>query len=289
MNDKNDTLALLGLAADIARAGRDPGLWPLVLGRIGDGLECAAVFGEEQRMRIGKGTAPTVLIANAQRCALEQAGPCGCVPAADENKRRICLALVEHLMLAASPQTALPGLHGYIGELPRPIYLVASDARLLDANTEGRRLLAERSWVGIEGDTFRMISGAAQKVLLRSIVRLQESNGQEKVCQKLSNHSGQRAELWIRRLAREEGVPARFLLSLIVHETPQIAGEGAAMSPRQREIAGYLHAGKTLTEAAALMGITRRTAKDHLAVLFRISHTRRQAELVAWLTRQHLI
>ena len=59
--------------------------------------------------------------------------------------------------------------------------------------------------------------------------------------------------------------------------------ERRLLSPRQRELAGLLLTFHSLDEAANKMGITRRTARDHLAGLFQSTGMRRQQDLINFL------
>ena len=61
--------------------------------------------------------------------------------------------------------------------------------------------------------------------------------------------------------------------------------ERRLLSPRQRELAGLLLTFHSLDDAADKMGITRRTARDHLAGLFQATGMRRQQDLINFLRR----
>jgi len=171
--------------------------------------------------------------------------------------------------------------------MPRPLFIIEGDTYLIYANTQGYRAIEEARWLELENGMIRLKSRSASDKLMRLLLSLASGFSVERHCLYLFDQERNEAELWLRRLARSSDTPRRFLFSLIEHE---VSSHGHYMadvplSPRQRELAHYLLSGASLDESAAKMGISRRTAKDHLSALFKHSMTNRQSDLVAWLTR----
>lgn len=278
MDTHTDQLALLRLTAEIARAGREPERWPALFDAIGQYLQCPDVF--------GVGFAPDgdvrAVIQRAGECAEKCQCTCGGSDPVSTGKRQVCAGIVEHLMLALDLDRKTVG--DTLDALGYPLFIVDSDARLIHANAPGRRLLENNPWLS-EADGQLKLHYGGQTMPLNAVRTI--TGERQRLSIPLTDRNEAVGELWLKRLRREGDATDRFLVSFVTHRNEsQPTDEG--LSARQNELANHLLAGDTLAIAATRMGITRHTAKYHLDLLFKLSGTRRQADLVAWLTRGRL-
>lgn len=293
MPSSDDALVLLRIAADIARAGMDPDLWPDVLKRISSSLECPTVFDADYLLSGNKCVITDRIAATAADCASTRRGRCRQQSKDDERRREKCLILVEHIELALSlgDRLVMDGERyvAVFGAIPRPLFIVDREARLLYANEAGTQELLRSPFVRCEAGFLRLVRRDSDTDLAKFLSRSEGCPGRCEDYLRLSHAEEHCAELWFRELARDGGNPGLFLVSLVTFgQSPGEASSPRGLTPRQAELAHYLLAGVNLSEAARRMGISRRTAKDHLDGLFAYSGTSSQLELVAWFTRQRM-
>jgi DNA-binding CsgD family transcriptional regulator len=172
--------------------------------------------------------------------------------------------------------------------------LCRADRRLLFANRAAQRLLQQSRWLTLCDERPTATDRKTERVLTAELERV--ANAAEPTEGWIAGPPLEResANIALRRISGQ-GAEALILLSLAVHAVAPSAehldrlGERHGLPARQRELAGHLLAGLSLDEAAAAMGITRRTARDHLKGLFRATGTSRQGELIALLGLQTLV
>ena len=291
-------LRVLQLTAELHQASRDPALWPAIFADLCSYLDCADVFGSGALSTSGD---PTATIADCKQraldCAQSASGECGRGAKADEAKRKTCLAIVEHLDVALA-NTDL-NRHDKrqnvtietLDTIARPLIVCDSHWKLIHANQAGREEIAVGRWFRAGDDRIRIGSPTFQRRLAQQIELLSEDKEGQRTHLRLPPADGQLGELWIRRLLRRSDSPNLYLFSLVVLDSDAAkmgAGRHGALqgaSPRQNDLAQLLLNGLSLTAAAESMGISRATANGHLKALFKLSDTRRQSELVGWLTR----
>jgi DNA-binding CsgD family transcriptional regulator len=291
-------LRILRLTAELHQASRDPELWPAVFSELCSLLDCADVFGQGFIPDSGD---PTTIIAEckqrAHACAAASLGRCGSGESADETKRMTCLAIVEHLDVALA-NTSLNRSEKRrdvtmtaLDTIARPLVVCDSNWQLVHANQAGREEISLGRWFRSEGGRIHIGTTAFERRLQRQIEQLSDSIDGQRTHLRLPPANGQLGELWIRRLLRRADSPNLYLFSVVVTETDPAKTGGEShgsligASPRQRELAHLLLNGLSLTACASQMGISRATANGHLKALFNLSDTRRQSELVGWLTR----
>jgi DNA-binding CsgD family transcriptional regulator len=287
-----DPIALLRLAADVAKAGRDPAAWPGVFEQVATLLDCSAIFGSHifgvTQSPADHAAVARLMTTNAVRCA-ESLDRC------DARKRQICLALAQHLESAldvgGNPVEVGNRLLGSLDAIPHPLFVVRRNGQLLHTNAAGWQELLDGNWLAQEEGCLCLMPKKSRDSLRGYLADMADAPSPGRDRLKLSSAERGEAELWIRSLGADEHEDQYFLLSLVWHAAqsrPAASPPRHGMTPRQRELARHLMSGHNLSEAAKRMGIERRTAKDHLSALFQHSRTRRQTELVAWLTRQEL-
>jgi len=179
--------------------------------------------------------------------------------------------------------------------LPVAAWLCSENRHLVHANTAGAAELKRQRWFKLEANQICASDRALQQQFVASFAELvapearSGSNGQPTI-----QLQGGAVEVGLRRVAQVDGSP--FVLVSVAtgmkHDTAAPAGETMAywperrlLSPRQRELAGLLLTFHSLDAAADKMGITRRTARDHLAGLFQSTGMRRQQDLINFLRK----
>ena len=208
--------------------------------------------------------------------------------------------------LKAAPPSAVigDGLHPVSCNL-KAMYLMALDAlplaawlcnenrHLLHANTTGVAELKRQRWFKLEANQLCVSDRALQHRFVASFADLVAVQAGACFSGKLAIQiQGVMMEVGLRRVEQAEGSP--FVLVSVApgmnHDMNTAGGEKIAywperrlLSPRQRELAGLLLTFHSLDEAANKMGITRRTARDHLAGLFQSTGMRRQQDLINFL------
>jgi len=174
--------------------------------------------------------------------------------------------------------------------ISRPLLIVENDLTLVHANLFAEELISAGQWMARYGGLLHFYSSWFQARVIRqfSLIKLKQVQNAEQLFLPMQLPNGIHAELWIRQLSRPGDREDNYLLSVAgisAKENAQLVRDHS-LTPRQSELANHLLKGIALSSAAELMGISRNTAKDHLAVLFKLSNTSRQVDLVAWLTRQ---
>jgi DNA-binding CsgD family transcriptional regulator len=172
--------------------------------------------------------------------------------------------------------------------------LCRADRRLLFANRAAQRELQQSRWLTLRDERPTATDSKVERALATEFERL--ANAAEPAEGWIAGPPLEResANIALRRISGQ-GTDTLILLSLAVHtvatstEHLDRLGERHDLPTRQRELAGHLLAGLSLDKAADRMGITRRTARDHLKGLFRATGTSRQGELIARLGRDSLV
>lgn len=101
---------LLSLTADLHAASRDQKRWPQAWAALCQWFDCPEVFGNGELANTDlKNQLKCIALCstNARNCAKNASGRCGSGLLLDENKRRSCLALVDHLDHALSPYSPI--------------------------------------------------------------------------------------------------------------------------------------------------------------------------------------
>lgn len=295
-----DSLTLLRLTAELHAAARAPEKWPAAWAALCHCFDCPDVFENGN----GAATEESVLLdgitarsAAARRCAEAATGRCGHGAEVDENKRQSCLALVDHLdhaLAVSMPEhvATLPDAYlAALDELPIAMLLCRADRRLVYANRAGKTELEYARWLRRDGAILCGVGSYLPMQLIGAFARLGVAQAGADDCQlPPAQIEGNAADIGLRRLA-DGGGESLILVSLVTHAAAPTQehltrlGQRWQLRPRQEELAGLLLAGHSLDRAAGEMGITRRTARDHLDGLFRATGTRRQQDLIARLTR----
>lgn len=177
--------------------------------------------------------------------------------------------------------------------LPVAAWLCNENRHILHANAAGRAELKRQRWFKLEGDQLCASDHDLQQRWVTSFADL--------VARKTHAGSPAQATLQLEGGALEVGLHrveqtdrSHFVLvsvatgithGLAVPQDEKMAywPERRLLSPRQRELAGLLLTFHSLDAAADKMGITRRTARDHLAGLFQSTGMRRQQDLINFL------
>lgn len=299
---------LLSLTANLHAASRDPQRWPQAWAALCQWFDCPEVFGSGELATTDLPTQLTNIAAcsaHARHCAQSARGRCGLGPCLDENKRRACLALVDHLDHALTTRQALvprpdalsdetdpvlpknPHL-ALLDAMPFPVFVCDAQRRILFANTLGETELTSAVWLRRVDER---IVGARPLFESRMASALDASDGQEGEHRLwLIGQHQQEVDLVWRRVAADAAGTHR-VLRLAKHGRQDQAymaqlALALGLSARQRELAELLLGGCTLTDAAQRMGIVRGSANELLKHLFTATGTRRQPELLAYLSRR---
>lgn len=280
-------LSLLDLTVEIAKVGNDRS-WGTVAKSLQSHFPCM-----EFDTRNCEHITAENLLASIQRC--HDSPGCGrgawCL---HSEKPRVLSALATHIEKASLPErverrmkdSALAALD----TITRPMLIVENDLTLVFANLFAEELIRVGQWMVRSGGLLKFYSSWFQARVVRqfALVKLHQFQDVQQQFLPMQLPNGERAELWMRQLSRPGDPVDNYLLSV----TGISSNENAklvldhSLTPRQSELANHLLRGIALGSAAALMGISRNTAKDHLAGLFKLSNTSRQVDLIAWLTRQ---
>lgn len=282
------------LALLIHRAARSPREWPCVLETLCSAFSHCDVF-KLAAAQAGEGEAlPAVrlLAKNAGACASNGEGTCG--RNGGDPIRAICVALAEHLAHAAQDPNdwrhAECRMHAacVLDEWQSPIIVCDSALKLLSANAAGRAAIDQGEWIAEKGGQLR-IRGIRDGALQARFAAMREEGLSDRIGVELAV-----GWLRLRRVMRPDGKSEFCVLVLDsgadvrARAMPPEQRIGALRSlgvtRRQAELAALLVGGASLSEAARKMGITRATANDHLTALFARSGTRRQTDLVGWLS-----
>lgn len=178
------------------------------------------------------------------------------------------------------------------------VVLVDANLAIVQANPAADRMLAEgRVLQSLQG-RLKLVGQPAEDAL-RSAVRIAAENeasiGRRGIGIRAEGTAGAASVLHVLPLVRRElrpGLVQRAVAAVFV--TP--AGQGPAapvdaiamaydLTPAEAQIFAALCDGRTVTEAAAELGIARSTARTHLLHVFEKTGCRRQAELVALAAR----
>ncbi len=180
--------------------------------------------------------------------------------------------------------------------LPVAAWLCDVNRHLLHANAAAAAELKHPRWFKLDAGQLCASDRALQSRFVSGFAALVDPDTRPGPTAQTTLHlNDDLVEVGLRRVAQGDRSPF-VLVSAVARARPGQAVTAAAsgtywperrlLSPRQRELAGLLLTFHSLDEAANKMGITRRTARDHLAALFQATGMRRQQDLINFL-RQH--
>ena len=296
---------LLSLTADLHAASRDPQRWPQAWAALCQWFDCPDVFGSCEMATTEVSVQLNSIAAcstQARLCAQKVSGRSLCL---DENKRRNCLALVDHLDHAlATHQALVPHFDALSSQIDlfllKNPYLVALDAmpfsvfvcdlqrHILFANTLGKIELVGSTWLRRVDERIVGASPLFER-RIASALAASDAHEAEHRLWLIGQHQHEVDLVW-RRVAAHAG-DTHLILRLVNHGRQDQADMtklalALGLSSRQLELAKLLLGGCTLTDAAKCMGIVRGSANQLLKHLFTATGTRRQPELVAFLSRR---
>lgn len=305
MPQSKDSSEILQITAAIHRAAHDGLHWGKAFTALSKHVECASVCDVVQKTT-DDGSPPKDILASLARtirlCAASGSGPCAHPKAS--RIRATCTALAEHfdiaLLTIASPRSPRPfpsPASKALDTIELPLIVCDNDLQLKHANRSGELEIESGHWLGLhEGRVALRPIGLAQ-TLGKLVTSLRTPSAPDRLHFPLSLSDGNTAELWLRRLLRGGDEPGLVLISIVpqrqaakkvgkqeANESTQNSLNNLPITARQRDLAHHLLAGLNLTKAAEHMGISRATANGHLKGLFELSRTRRQSDLIGWLS-----
>jgi DNA-binding CsgD family transcriptional regulator len=299
-----EPLTLLHLVADLHRAAPYREAWPRLVFDLGQWIGCPTVFGEaiarirgEEDKQWWKNVEAG--IQSMRRCACSDDSPCGDSAVARSSTQKLCLAVADQLDLAIATARLAGAVIplATLDALPLPLLICDGDRHLVAANRSAAKEVDTGRWLCLSAKGTIEVPDRTQAGRFASAcARLAAEGADDEAWLPGSPGDTQTADITLRRIADSDrcGNGTLILVSLVVHAAAPDAklverlGDRRRLPPRQRELAGHLLAGLSLDQAAMRMGITRRTARDHLTGLFRATGTSRQTELVARLSRESL-
>ena len=228
----------------------------------------------------------TYRTARARACVRTANG--ACVIAGDHSRFHACREILPHLETAiANNRKAIDTCDPRLAVLDIvtfPVFVCSEARTLLYINAAGQRELDKQTWLCLEG---ACLVGA--NPLIESQIGAALAYRQSQRLLLLRNGDGA-ADLFCRQVVMENG-ETHWVLRLTGHTLENEAdmgrlGAALGLTPRQIELAHFLIAGCTMTDAAKRMGIVRGSANSLLKYLFNATGTRRQAELVGYLNRR---
>jgi DNA-binding CsgD family transcriptional regulator len=242
------------------------------------------------------------LVCTTRLCAATGSGRCSHPNAS--RSRATCTALAEHFEIALSTMACTLSPRSYpspaskaLDSIELPLIVCDNELRLKHANRTGQLEIESGHWVGLHEGRVVLKATYLAQTLEKLIATLRAPSAPDRLHFSLSQSDGIAAELWLRRLLRGGDEPGLILISIVpqrqtaLKSSEQEAAEATQnrlnnlpITARQRELARHLLAGLNLTQAAEQMGISRATANGHLKGLFELSRTRRQSDLIGWLS-----
>ncbi len=301
---------LLSLTADLHAASRDPNRWPRAWAALCQWFDCPEVFGSGELAHADlqnqlKGIA--ACSTTARQCAQNASGRCGSGLFLDENKRQSCMALVDHIDHALAPYAPVaqspaplasatePGLLAdteravlVLESLPFAIFVCDTQRRILLTNRLGASELASATWLRCVDECIVGASHLFERRITSALHASIEQNGEHRL--RLIGSNQQEIDLvWIR--VTDDTWGAHLVIRLAKHGHHDQANMTKlaltlGLSTRQCELAELLLVGHTLTDAAERLGIARGSANELLKRMFTATGTRRQTELLAYLSRR---
>lgn len=169
-------------------------------------------------------------------------------------------------------------LAGVIDQLAAAVMLVDRNGRLQRANPAGEAMCADGKVVSVRGGMLGLASASANKLLHRALQTV------TKVPEMIPVALGAGQNYIVAVLEAE---PKTGLFALIINrqdaEIPAMGKHLAqlfSLTPREVAVLMPMMEGKTIDEAAVLLGISEGTARTHLKRLMTKTGTNRQAELI---------
>ena len=270
----NAAMQGLQLAARLHAAGTDPAAWRLALKASSEWLGCTGLLALPSDDALLDADALELLASRVSQCAVYGSCASGGGPG-DPVRRARCAALAPHLHeAAAEARNALHAL--FFDQLP-PIWIVDRRGRLHDSNAPAKAIAgACQPLAVLDGLLTPIVPGGGAR-LRRALAELEH----ETRFSWPDMHGGE-TMLLLRPLPAGAGIAVTLL------PEPPTAGQLAALlvqrlklTLRQSDLAAHLLTGKTLSDAARAMGISRHTACEHLdCLLHRVDAPDRKALLI---------
>lgn len=253
---------VLRLAVRLHAAGGDPAAWRAALEACSDWLGCTGMLDPPPDGHALDPDALEALAGRVTHCAGYGSGTCG-TGSGDEIRRARCRALAPHLHEAAkAARNALKAM--FFDQLP-PVWILDRTGRVQDNNVQAAAITAAGDPLALEqGMLAPAISGGGAR-LVRTLTELE----QETRFSWPDRHGGE-TTLVLRPLPDGAGITATLLPEPPGPvELAALLARRLNLSVRQSELAAHLFAGRTLSDAARAMGISRDTGNEHLAALLR--------------------
>lgn len=306
MHQVKSPLEILYITAAIHRAAGEGVPWDEAFNSLCNHLACADVFSVAQKaIESGLGSAEILkqVACTARICAAAGSGQCGGPDAS--QKRYACAAVAEHLDIALSaamsprPARSHPSpAASALDTIEWPLVVCDNELRLKHANRAGEIEIKSGRWLGMSEGRICLPAKGYAHTLEKLIASIIAPVAADRLHFSLPENGGRNAELWVRRLLRGSDQPGLVLISIVpeldlqpkskdrdADESPARHLANLPLTARQRDLAHHLLGGYNLTEAAQSMNISRATANGHLKALFDLSRTRRQSDLLCWLSR----
>jgi DNA-binding CsgD family transcriptional regulator len=300
------SLELLNITADIHRNAQKGVVCAGVAQALCKHLKCDDVS-DIARNAIERGLEPEEVLrevtCSINICAAPNSGRCTSANA--ELKQHICFSVADHLNLSLAtvisprlPRSQPSPAATALDTIECPLVVCDNELRLKHANRTGEIELESGRWLCLLDGRVALKGASYTATLEKLVTSLNTQNAPDRLHFPLFQSEGRSAELWLRRLLRGGDHPGLILVSIVPEpENPmQLNGNGnlqqkisvksnLPLTEKQLELARLLLGGHNLTKAAHHMGISRATANGHLKHLFEFSRTRRQVDLVGWLSR----
>ena len=269
---------VLQLAARLHAARSDPVACRAVLNDFGEWLGCTGVLILPIDGPPLDADALEALAGQVTHCAVYGDCACGASPGHPIRRAR-CAALAPHLYEAATE--ARNALHAmFFDQLP-PIWIVDRSGRVHDRNAPAKAIAAAIEPLAvIDGLLAPAVPGGGAR-LGRTLTDLDHETRFS-----WPGPRGGEATLLLRPLPAGAGIAATLVPETpTVEQLARLLAQRLELTLRQSELAAYLFIGRTLSDAARAMDISRHTANEHLASLLRRVGASDRTALLAILRR----
>ena len=248
---------VLQLAARLHVAGTDPVAWRLALKACSEWSGCTGVLVLPDEAPSLDADALEALAGRLTHCAVYGHCACGDGPGTAIRRAR-CAALAPHLHeAAAEARNALHAL--FFDQLP-PLWIVDRSGRLHDSNAPAKVIAAAREPLAVIDGLLTPIVPGGGAHLRRALAEVEH----ETRFSWPDTHGGE-TTLLLRPLPAGAGIAVTLLPGLpTVEQLAPLLVQRLKLTLRQSELAAHLLTGKTLSDAARTMGISRHTANEHL-------------------------
>jgi DNA-binding CsgD family transcriptional regulator len=266
--------SLLHLAAELHAARGNPVLWRNTLLAVRDQMRCRSVFDLAADAPLGPDDL-AALAGRATHCATY------CKDCGDSAGSRpsYCADFAVHMHTAAYAvhKTLQAGLFEHLA----PTWVVDRSAQVQEANLPARALVQG-------GDTLKVVEGRLELVGVGGARALRNALFKVDKSTQLAWNNGNNLSmsLLLRMLPDTNYVAVTALLDAPTPlERAPLLADQLGITLRQSELAAHLLADHTVADAARTMGISRRTANEHLAALQQRTGTVDRKALLALLRR----